>query len=80
MHGPCGAIRPDSHCMQDPNVYLQETQTENEGYPRYHRCKRKEGGKSTTLRFRGQKMTLENQLLVPYNKLLCNVSKAHINV
>lgn len=44
IHGLCGDINPDSHCMQDkkcskryPKAYLQENQTEIDGYPHYRR-------------------------------------------
>ena len=77
-----GAINPETPCMQDKKsikrylkAYLQETQTDNNEYLFYSRCKPKDGGKSTTLIVQGEEMTLDNQWVVPYNKLSCKILK-----
>ena len=87
IHGLYRFINPDSSCMQDkkcikryPKAYLQETQTDNDGYSLYCRRKPQDGGKSTSLRVRGKEITSGYDLVVPHNKLLCKILKAHINV
>ena len=88
IHSPRGVIHPDSPCMQDKKCIkrylkacLRETQTDNDSYILYRRRKPgTRGVESTTLRVRGEDITLANQWVVPYNILLCKILKAHINM
>ena len=87
IHDPCGVFNPDSPCMPDkkcikryPKTYLQKTQTDNDGYPLYRIRKPEDGGKSTSLRVRGEEITSGNQWVLPHNRLLCKILKTHINV
>lgn len=51
IHGPCGSINPNSSCMKDgkcskryPRQLLHDTQTGEDGYPRYRRLSTEDGG------------------------------------
>jgi len=80
IHGPCGAAYPNAPCMKDgvctkkyPKEFVDETQTNSDGYPIYRR--RNDGrtiAKGTAL--------LDNRSVVPYNKFLLKKFNCHINV
>ncbi|KIH54434.1 hypothetical protein ANCDUO_15421 [Ancylostoma duodenale] len=91
IHGPCGALNPNSPCMKDgkcskkfPREFIQETQTGNDGYPLYRRRRPEEGGFATTARVRVNNEIIEvevdNRWVVPYCPLLSKMFEAHINV
>ncbi|KAL8614341.1 hypothetical protein ACOMHN_007679 [Nucella lapillus] len=87
IHGPCGQVNPRCVCMKDnrcekkfPRVLRKETETGEDGYPQYRRRSPEDGGQTTKLKIRGQQVQIDNQWVVPHNKLLCKILKAHINV
>lgn len=87
VHGPCGALNPNSPCMKDgkctkrfPRQMLQETQTGNDGYPLYRRRKPEDGGHTTTIEVNNVDVDIDNRWIVPYTPLLSKTFKAHINV
>jgi len=80
IHGPCGSLNPSAPCMKDgqcskgfPKSFQQATTTDRRGYPLY---RRRDNGR-TTIR-RG--VELDNRWVVPYNPLLCQKYKCHINL
>ncbi|XP_066923007.1 uncharacterized protein, partial [Clytia hemisphaerica] len=80
IHGPCGAINPNSPCMEDghcskeyPKEFSDETIMANNGYPIY---KRREDGRTVTVR----NMELDNRWVVPYNPWASKKYNCHINV
>ncbi|KAL8594216.1 hypothetical protein ACOMHN_033079 [Nucella lapillus] len=86
IHGPCGQVNPRCVCMKDnrcekrfPRVLRKETETGEDGYPQYRRRSPEDGGQTTKLKIRGQ-VQIDNQWVVPHNKLLCKILKAHVNV
>ncbi|KAL8608682.1 hypothetical protein ACOMHN_002911 [Nucella lapillus] len=86
IHGPCGQVNPRCVCMKDnrckkkfPRVLRKETETGENGYPQYRRRSPEDGGQTTKLKIRGQ-VQIDNQWVVPHNKLLCKILKAHVNV
>ncbi|KAL8600890.1 hypothetical protein ACOMHN_045028 [Nucella lapillus] len=87
IHGPCGQVNPRCVCMKDnrcekkfPRVLRKETETGEDGYPQYRRRSPEDGGQTTKLQIRGQQVQIDNQWVVPHNKLLCKIFKAHVNV
>ena len=59
IHGPCGALNPNSSCMTDgkckksfPKAFMAETITGNDGYPLYRRRSIADGGQSFIQRMR----------------------------
>ena len=94
VHGPCGPMNPCSPCMKDskctkgfPKQFIQDTQTDHNGYPLYRRRKPNDGGFTAQLRVKqaGQtgvydEVQIDNRWVVPYNKFLCRAFNAHINV
>lgn len=80
MHGPCGNVKPNAACMQEgmcrkkfPKKYNDNTYFDDKGHVHYRRRK--------TSHFvqRGE-IQLDNTYVVPYNRLLCLIFHAHINV
>lgn len=83
IHGPCGNLNPVSPCMKEdrcskkfPNQFVKETQTGNDGYPKYRRRCPEDGGFTTETNGK----TIDNRWVVPYNKVLSKTFKTHVNV
>ncbi|KAF0696189.1 ATP-dependent DNA helicase, partial [Aphis craccivora] len=83
IHRPCGNSNNRSPCMESnscskkyPRNFIQETQTGDNGYPKYRRRAPENGG--FTVEINGK--TLDNCLVVPYNPVLSRTFGAHINV
>jgi len=83
IHGPCGNSKNISPCMESgscskkyPRPFIQETQTGDDGYPKYRRRAPENGG--FTVEINGS--TLDNRWVVPYNPVLSRTFGAHINV
>jgi hypothetical protein len=88
VHGPCGAVNPQSKCMEHgkyskryPRDLLAETQTGDDGYP-LHRQRNPEGGGFTaTIKLHnGAKVVVNNSWVVPHCPLLSKMFTAHINL
>ena len=80
IHGPCGALSPNSACMTDgdcskefPKAFAAETAPAVKGYPSY---RRHDNGVSVE---RSGK-EVDNRWVVPYNPFLLLQYDAHINV
>lgn len=91
IHGPCGHINPNSPCMKNmsctkryPRVFVNETQTGDDGYPLYRRRKPGYGGFRTSIQMKVnhsyQTVEIDNRWIVPHCPLLSRLFKAHINV
>lgn len=83
VHGPCGALNPNSPCMRDtkctkkfPKSFQSQTSTSDDGYPKYRRRSPEQGGQTATVR----NHDIDNRWIVPYNSLLLKIFGAHINV
>lgn len=83
IHGPCGAFNRNSPCMVDgkcskkyPRTFLKDTQTGEDGYPKYRRRSPADGG--FTKELNGHE--IDNRWIVPYNPVLSRTFSAHINV
>lgn len=80
MHGPCGALNPNSVCMKDgkcskefPKDFNDLTRESVNGYPLY---RRRDNGRSVDVRG----ASLDNRYVVPYNPYLLAKFNCHINV
>ena len=87
IHGPCGTFNFNSPCMKDgrctkryPRAFLEETQSGEDGYPKYRRRSPAQGGHTTEIRSRGQEVIVDNRWVVPYSPVLSKTFSAHINV
>lgn len=87
VHGPCGAMNPNSPCMKDgkctkkyPREMHQETQTGGDGYPQYRRRKPDDGGHTATIKVNNVDVLIDNRWIVPHTPLLSKIFIAHINV
>ncbi|KAL8618847.1 hypothetical protein ACOMHN_000854 [Nucella lapillus] len=91
VHGPCGSHNPKSPCMQDKRCskmytrkFVNETQTDSDGYPLYRRQRPEDGGNSFTLKTgqgeHAREIEVDNQWIVPYNPVLSRIFQTHINV
>ncbi|GBP04279.1 hypothetical protein EVAR_6503_1 [Eumeta japonica] len=88
IHGPCGPLNLNAPCMSDgkctkkyPKPYLNDTKTEDDGYPKYRRRSPKNGGFTAKIRLQGRdELEIDNQWVLPYNPLLSKMFQAHINV
>ncbi|XP_075158174.1 uncharacterized protein LOC142231451 [Haematobia irritans] len=87
IHGPCGAINPNSPCMVEgkctkryPRQLLKETISGVDGYPLYRRRSMDDNGQSVTLKVQNRDVDVDNRWIVPYCPLLSKTFKAHINV
>lgn len=88
IHGPCGLLNKESPCMKDnkctklfPKPFLSETQTGEDGYPKYRRRSPENGGFVTKLKMKNNiEVEIDNKWVVPYNPLLSKMFQAHINV
>ncbi|XP_065356368.1 uncharacterized protein LOC135950766 [Calliphora vicina] len=83
IHGPCGAMNSNSPCMKDgkctkkyPRELTSETQTGEDGYPKYRRRAPYAGG--FTLKLNDKE--IDNRWVVPYNPVLLRTFGAHMNV
>lgn len=79
IHGPCGSLNPNSPCMENgvctksfPKQFQTQTQMTINGFPDY---KRRQTEKVIV---RGREV--DNQFVVPYNKILALKYNAHVNV
>ncbi|UYV80593.1 hypothetical protein LAZ67_19000888 [Cordylochernes scorpioides] len=80
IHGPCGNFNLHSPCMSDskctkdfPKSFLQLTEANNYGYPRY---RRRDDGQTLVVGTH----EVDNRWVVPYNPYLLVRFNAHINV
>ncbi|UYV63493.1 hypothetical protein LAZ67_2004302 [Cordylochernes scorpioides] len=80
IHGPCGNFNLHSPCMSDgkctkdfPKSFLQLTEANNNGYPRY---RRRDDGQTLVVGTH----EVDNLWVVPYNPYLLVRFNAHINV
>ncbi|XP_023223323.1 uncharacterized protein LOC111624650 [Centruroides sculpturatus] len=83
IHGPFGNLNNRSPCMKEgsctkklPRPLLQETQTGEDGYPKYRRIAPGDGGFTVEI----NSVTLDNYWVVPYNPVLSRTFGAHINM
>ncbi|XP_044582937.1 uncharacterized protein LOC123263956 [Cotesia glomerata] len=83
VHGPCGSFNLKSPCMVDgkctqhlPKEFLKETQTGDDGYPKYRRRSPADGGKT----FKLNGVEIDNRWIVPYNPVLSHTFGTHVNV
>ncbi|XP_074097687.1 uncharacterized protein LOC141526552 [Cotesia typhae] len=83
IHGPCGVFNFSSPCMlagvctkRYPRPFLKETQTGEDGYPKYRRRSPEDGG--IEIKINGN--DIDNRWVVPFNPVLSRTFKAHINV
>ncbi|XP_074108441.1 uncharacterized protein LOC141533449 [Cotesia typhae] len=83
IHGPCGVFNFSSPCMladvctkRYPRPFLKETQTGEDGYPKYRRRSPEDGGPA--IKINGN--DIDNRWVVPFNPVLSRTFKAHINV
>ncbi|XP_066451124.1 uncharacterized protein [Eleutherodactylus coqui] len=87
IHGPCGNFNTHSQCIKDgkcskryPKPFLNETQTGDDGYPKYRRRSPSEGGFTVTIEKAQGTWVLDNSWGVPFNPVLLRTFNAHINV
>ncbi|XP_073835848.1 uncharacterized protein, partial [Musca autumnalis] len=87
IHGPCGVNNPQSPCMVDgkcskryPRNITNETISGIDGYPLYRRRSPDDGGKTITVKIKGEDFVVNNSWVVPYSPLLSKTFKAHCNV
>ncbi|UYV70096.1 hypothetical protein LAZ67_7001779, partial [Cordylochernes scorpioides] len=80
IHGPCGNFNLHSPCMSDgkctkefPKSFVQLTEANNNGYPRY---RRRDDGQTLVVGTH----EVDNRWVVPYNPYLLVRFNAHINV
>lgn len=87
INGPCGVNNPQSPCMTDgkcskryPRNMTNETITGIDGYPLYRRRSPDDGGKTVTVKLKGEDFVVNNSWVVPYSPFLSKAYKAHCNV
>lgn len=80
IHGPCGLPNSNAICMRNgscsknfPKKYIDKSFFDKDGYMHYRR-------RDTGIYTIKQNMRLDNSYVVPYNRLLCLIFHAHINV
>ncbi|XP_037822309.1 uncharacterized protein LOC119610956 [Lucilia sericata] len=83
IHGLCGAFNNNSPCIKEgacskhyPRSLLNETQTGDDGYPKYRRRSTEDGGFTVRIK----EMVLDNRWVVPYNPVLLRIFGAQFNV
>lgn len=61
IHGPCGAMNMNSPCMRNrkcskgyPKEFIEETQTSQNGYPRYKRRSQAAGGHTVVVKVKSE--------------------------
>lgn len=88
IHGPCIGMNRNAVCIDErgvcskkyPRHFLRETVTGDDGYPCYRRRSPTDGGRTFEKRFHGDRITVDNRWVVPYNPLLSRMLDCHINV
>jgi hypothetical protein len=93
IHGPCGKLFQRSPCMEFigntktkkcskdfPKTFQAETEISEFSYPLYKRRSPEDGGRTATIERYGQKITIDNQLVVPYCPFLLEKYDCHFNV
>ncbi|XP_068628087.1 uncharacterized protein [Battus philenor] len=87
IHGPCGAINPQSPCMVDgkcskryPRKLTADTVTGNDGYPLYRRRSPDDNGRTVTTKVKRMDFVVDNSWIVPYSPLISKTFKTHCNV
>ncbi|MGH7750808.1 MAG: helitron helicase-like domain-containing protein, partial [Candidatus Dormibacteria bacterium] len=85
VHGPCGALNPNSPCMKNgkctkrfPKIFNEQTYVDAKGFVVYKR--RNNGMTVSVRRERNQSYSVDNTWIVPYNGALSRKYNAHINV
>jgi hypothetical protein len=80
MHGPCGALNPNSPCMKNnrcskryPKEFHEETNLDEQGFATYRRSN---NGRYVMKGGYG----LDNRWVVPYNEIMLETYQAHINI
>ena len=86
VHNPCtgkkrAKCKIGDKCSKGyPKAFTKETQTGEDGYPRYRRRKKEDGGQQFEKYIDGEKFTITNEWIVPYSPLLSKLFDCHINV
>ena len=88
IHGPFGHLNHNSPFMANgkctkryPRRLCNDTQTGDDGYPLYRRRGPEDGGTTTGLSIcQGPQIQINNEWVIPHNKMLCKIFKAYINV
>ncbi|XP_054281787.1 uncharacterized protein LOC128999354 [Macrosteles quadrilineatus] len=90
VHGPCGAYNQRSPCMKDgkctkhyPRPLIENTQTNDDGYPMYRRRSPHDGGFTGHINMKAAgnvAVEIDNRWIVPYCPTLIKIFNAHINV
>ena len=75
----------DGKCSKKfPKEFINETQTGKDGYPKYRRRSPEQGGHVTKIRMKingfYQEVEMDNRSVIPHNRVLSRIYKAHINV
>ncbi|GBL92285.1 hypothetical protein AVEN_35835-1 [Araneus ventricosus] len=71
----------DGRCSKKYSRQLfKETQTGDDGYPKYRRRSPEDGGCTAKISFRGKEIEIDNKWVAPYSPLLSKMFHAHINV
>jgi hypothetical protein len=80
VHGPCGALNPNSPCMENgkctkkfPKPFQEFTAMDSDGYPKYYRP---DDGRQ----FEVRSHLVGNEWIVPYNPWMSATFDCHINV
>jgi hypothetical protein len=88
VHGPCGAVNPQSKCMEHGKCskrylrdILAETQTGDDGYPLYRRRSPDDGRLTATIKlYNGTEVVVNNSWVIPNCPLLSKMFNGHIIV
>ncbi|XP_044010203.1 uncharacterized protein LOC122853855 [Aphidius gifuensis] len=87
IHSPCGPLNITSPCMQNgkcskgfSKLFTIETQSGQDGYPKYQRRSPEDGGQTFQLRKSGRMVTIDNRWIVPYSPVLLRAFDCHINI
>ncbi|XP_076929151.1 uncharacterized protein LOC143593389 [Bidens hawaiensis] len=82
MHGPCGHLKPTSHCMEGekkkcqsryPKQFNENTTKGEDAYPLYRK-------RNTRMQVQVRNSTLDNRWVVPYNPKLLMMFNSHMTV
>ena len=86
IHGPCHffnawspcLLNPKKKCEKDfPKAFQEHTTSSEQGFITY---RRRQKGHTTTKKVKGEDKILDNRWVVPYNPLLLQKYKCHLNV